>query len=62
MLARFDLWTGDAEIGGGAIAIAQDLNRVQRGARKSAVAAKVPLNGPNRIDFSAPKQTQATRR
>jgi hypothetical protein len=58
-LTRFDRWTADAEIAGGGIALKQ--NQIQRGGRKSEVAATVILGTPPRVAFSAPNETPATR-
>jgi hypothetical protein len=58
-LARFDHWTGDAEIANGTITLKQ--NQVRRGARKGAVEAMLTLGDPPKVAFAAPKETQAKR-
>jgi hypothetical protein len=52
-LARFDRWTADAAIAGGKIVLGQ--NEVAQGSRKHAVDATVPLTGPPKVTFPAPK-------
>jgi len=59
-LSRFDLWTAEAEIASGAITLQQ--NEVQRGARHSAVAAKLTLSDPPRLEFGAHDEVQTARR
>ncbi len=49
-LTRFDRWTGDAVIDGGAVTIKQDL--VRHGSRKHAVEATVTLTDPPRVEFA----------
>jgi len=58
-LARFDRWSGDAEIANGAVTLKE--NQVKRGAAAQSVQAAVPLADPPRIVFAAPKQAQAKR-
>lgn len=56
-LARFDRWTGDAEIANGAVTVKQ--NQVQQGSRKRAVEAAVPLDTPLKMTF--PKEALVKR-
>jgi hypothetical protein len=56
-LMRFDRWTGDAEIAGGAITVKE--NQAVQGALKRAVEATVTLDTPPQITFS--KEAQAKR-
>jgi hypothetical protein len=58
-LLRFDRWTGDAEIGNGALTLKE--NQVMQGGRKRAVEAAVTLGNPPKAVFDAPKQTTAKR-
>ena len=58
-LARFDRWTGDAEIANEAITLEQ--NQVQRGAHKTAVQASVSLSDPPKFTFAPSKQAIAKR-
>jgi hypothetical protein len=58
-LLRFDRWTGDAEIGNGAITLKQ--NQVAQGGRKRAVEAVVTLGNPPKAAFAAHKETPAKR-
>jgi len=61
-LARFDLWTADAEVATGAITLKPARSQVEHGAHKSAIAATVTLGNPAKISFAAPKETtQPTR-
>jgi hypothetical protein len=59
-LLRFDSWTADAEIANGAITLKQ--TEVQRGARRSAVAATVKIADPATVLFSPEKPAELTRR
>jgi hypothetical protein len=59
VLARFDRWTADANIAGGAVTLKQ--NQVQRGARTAEVQAAVTLSDPPKVAFVAPKETRAKR-
>jgi hypothetical protein len=56
-LARFDLWTADAEIANGALTLKN--SQVKRGARAVPVQAAVALADPPRVVFTANKQTPA---
>ena len=58
-LVRFDRWTGDAEIGNGAITLKE--NQVAQGGRKRAVEAAVTLGDPPKTVFAAHKETPAKR-
>ena len=58
-LARFDLWTADAEIANGALTLKD--NQVKRGARTEPVQAIGTLAEKPKIAFSAPKAAQAKR-
>jgi hypothetical protein len=58
-LARFDRWTADAEIAGGAVTLKQ--NQVQRGARKAAVEAAVAFAASPKVVFAAPKEAKPKR-
>jgi hypothetical protein len=58
-LARFDRWTGDAEIADEAITLKR--NQVQRGAHKVAVEASVTLSDPPKFTFVPSKQAPAGR-
>ena len=60
MLARFDRWTVDAEVANGAITLKQ--NEVQRGARRSAIAATATFGVPPKIAFGPMKPVQTARR
>jgi hypothetical protein len=53
-LARFDRWSGDAQIANGAVTLQQ--SQTQQGARKSPVEAAVSLSDPPRVTFSVTKQ------
>jgi hypothetical protein len=59
VLARFDLWSGDAVIANGALTLKG--NQVKRGAHTQPVQAAVSLNDPPKIVFAAPKQAPAKR-
>src|SRR6478609_11528325 len=48
-LARFDHWTGDAEIANGAVTLKE--NKVQRGSRESAIEATIPFGDPLIVTF-----------
>ena len=52
-LARFDRWTGDAEIANGALALKD--NQVKRGSHTASVQAAVTLAETPRITFAAPQ-------
>ena len=54
-LARFDLWSSDAEIANGAITLKQ--SQVDEGARKREVDATVTLGDPPRVAFAGAKET-----
>jgi len=56
-LARFDRWTGDAEIANGSVTVKQ--NQAQQGARKRAAEAVVTLDTPPKMTF--PKEAPAKR-
>jgi hypothetical protein len=58
-LTRFDRWTADAEIAGGAVTLKQ--NEIEQGNRKHAVDAALTLGDPPKVSFAAPKETQAKR-
>jgi hypothetical protein len=59
-LGRFDRWTADAEIAGGAITLQQ--NEVQRGARRASVAARLELSDPLQLEFGPRNEVQTARR
>jgi len=56
-LARFDRWTGDAEITGGSVTVKQ--NQAIQGSLNRAVAAAVTLDTPPKVTF--PKEAPAKR-
>ena len=56
-LAKFDRWTADAEIGGGAVTLKQ--NEVQAGSRKRTVQGALLLSDPPRVSFAGPKPAEA---
>jgi hypothetical protein len=58
-LARFDLWSGDAEIAKGALTLKD--NQVKRGGHAEPVQATVTLTERPKIAFSAAKTAQAKR-
>jgi hypothetical protein len=58
-LARFDRWTGDAEIANGTITLKS--NQVQQGSHKLALGAILTLGDPPKLSFSTPRETQARR-
>jgi hypothetical protein len=58
-LIRFDRWTADAAIANGTITLQE--NQVQRGARKSSVAATVTFGVPPKVSFGAPRETQTAK-
>lgn len=60
LLARFDQWTADAAIADGAITLKQ--NRIQRGARKSAVEASAAFGNPARVTFADPQEAHSAKR
>jgi hypothetical protein len=59
VLARFDLWSADALIANGALALKG--NQVKRGAHTQPVQATVTLADPPKIAFAALKQAPAKR-
>jgi len=63
-LTRFDSWTADAEIAGGAIVLKE--NQVRRGAHESSVTASVAFGTPPKVTFAPPKgipsETEAAKR
>ncbi len=54
-LARFDHWSGDAEIANGVATLKQ--NQVQQGRRKTVVETVVTLGNPPRVSFTPPAAT-----
>ena len=58
-LARFDRWTGEAEIARGAITIKE--NQIQQGTRKLATEANVTLDTPPRVTFAPAKEATPKR-
>jgi hypothetical protein len=58
-LARFDRWTADTAIADGTVTLKE--NEVQQGSRKRAVDAALTFGDPPKVNFLAPKQTQASR-
>jgi hypothetical protein len=60
MLARFDRWSGDAEIANGTITLKE--NHVQAGARTSTVSASVSLSDPPKVSFAQPKSAAAAKK
>jgi hypothetical protein len=56
-LARFDRWSGDAEIASGAITLKQ--NAVQQGGTKLAVAGSATFDDPPRVTFGESQETRA---
>ena len=58
-LARFDRWTGDAQIANGLIALKE--NQVTQGGRKREVEAAVTLGDPPKTVFAAREETQTKR-
>jgi hypothetical protein len=60
LLGRFDSWTADAGIAGGAITLQQ--NEVQRGARRTAVAARLTLSDSPTLEFGPRNEVQTARR
>jgi len=61
-LARFDMWTVDAEIANGSITLKPAQNQVVRGGHKSSIAAAVTFGNPARVTFAEPRDTQAAKR
>jgi hypothetical protein len=59
-LARFDRWSGDAEIADGAITMKQNL--VQQGSHKREVGLAITLSDPPKVAFAASKETLAKKR
>jgi hypothetical protein len=53
MVARFDRWSGDAEIANDAVTLKE--NQVQQGARKGLVKASVSFGDPPKVSFTPPK-------
>jgi len=58
-LARFDRWTGEAEIGHGAVTIKQ--NQIQQGKRNLATEATVTLDTPPKMTFAPAKEAAQKR-
>jgi len=58
-LARFDRWTGNAEIDDGAITVKE--NQVQQGARKRAAEATITLDTPPHMTFAPAKEAPKKR-
>ncbi len=58
-LSRFDSWTADAAIAGGAIAIGR--NQVSAGARRQSIAARVTFGDPVSVSFGGAGQAPARR-
>jgi hypothetical protein len=63
-LARFDLWSADAEIANGALTLKQNIqqNQIQRGALKSTVQASVAFGDQPKVTFTTPKESAAAKR
>ena len=59
-LARFDLWSSDAEIANGAITLKQ--SQVLEGARKRTIEATVTLGTPPRIAFAGTRDAHLKKR
>jgi hypothetical protein len=59
-LGHFDRWTGDATIASGVIELGP--NEVERGSRRSSVAASVSLSDPPVVTFAPAKADQTARR
>ena len=57
VLARFDYWSGTAEIANGSVTLKD--NQVQTGKRAAAVNASVTFGEPPKVGFSAAKATPA---
>ncbi|MGA3159781.1 MAG: AsmA family protein [Terracidiphilus sp.] len=57
VLARFDLWTADAEIMNGALKLKE--NQVKHGSRATPVQASVTLADPPKVVFPSPKPAPA---
>jgi hypothetical protein len=55
-VARFDRFTGDANIANGALTLGK--NQVQRGVRKSSVEATVTFAVPAKVEFGPPPKSQ----
>jgi hypothetical protein len=55
-LARFDDWSGDAAVAGGAVSLQG--TEVQQGSRKQAVDAKVTLGAAPKVIFTAAKEAR----
>ena len=60
VLARFDRWTGDAEIANGGVTLKD--NQVQQGARKGTVNASVTFGEPPKVSFVQPKSAAAAKK
>ena len=60
MVARFDRWSGDAEIANGAVTLKE--NQVQQGARKGLVNASVSFGDPPKVSFAPPKSAVAVKK
>ena len=59
-LARFDRFTADAVIAGGAITVKQ--NQLRQGRRKSAINVAVTFGDPPKVSFAAPKLPLSAKR
>jgi hypothetical protein len=60
VLARFDSWTGDAEIANSSVTLGE--NRTQLGSRRGTVKAIILFGEPPRVSFGAPKGASPHRR
>jgi hypothetical protein len=60
VLARFDRWTGEADIANGTMKVQQDT--VQRGSRTASAGGTVTLANPPKISFAQSKAAAATKR
>ncbi|MGA8739828.1 MAG: hypothetical protein WB561_01430, partial [Terracidiphilus sp.] len=60
VLARFDLWSGDAEIAKNGMTLRD--NQVQQGARKGTVNATVTFGEPPKVSFIQPKSAAAAKK
>jgi hypothetical protein len=60
VIARFDRWSGDAEIANGAVTLKE--NRVLQGARKGLVNASVSFGDPPKVSFAPPKSAIAVKK
>ncbi len=59
-LARFDRFTSDAVIAGGAVTLKR--SQVQQGRRTSAINAAITFGDPPKISFAAPRPPQSAKR